>query len=187
METLRVLIVEDNPVDALCIREALEATNSTKFAISHAENLAEARERLGKEAFNVLVLDLGLPESQGIETFREVKNIAPGIPIVVMSGLDDETVAIEAVRVGAQDYLLKGKWDAEVLKRSIYYAIERHRLLSERDHIEDAEQQIETLRVLIVEDNPVDALCLTEALEGTNGTKSRNLSRGDFGRGQRAS
>ena len=171
METLRVLIVEDNPVDALCIREALEATNSTKFAISHVENLAEARERLGKEAFNVLVLDLGLPESQGIETFREVKNIAPGIPIVVMSGLDDETVAIEAVRLGAQDYLLKGKWDAEVLKRSIYYAIERHRLLSEREHSEDSGHQIETHRVLIVEDNPVDALCIKEALEGTNSTK----------------
>ena len=135
------------------------------------ENLAEAKERLGKEDFNVLVLDLGLPESQGIETFLEVKNIAPGIPIVVMSGLDDETVAIEAVRGGAQDYLLKGKWDAEVLKRSIYYAIERHRLLSERDHREDAEHQIETLRVLIVEDNPADALCLTEALEETNGRK----------------
>ena len=171
METVRVLIVEDNPVDAFCIKEALESTNSTKFEISHVENLAEAKERLGKEDFNVLVLDLGLPESQGIETFLEVKNIAPGIPIVVMSGLDDETVAIEAVRGGAQDYLLKGKWDAEVLKRSIYYAIERHRLLSERDHSEDAEHQIEALRVLIVEDNPADALCLTEALEETNGRK----------------
>ena len=171
METLRVLIVEDNPVDAFCIKEALEDPNSTKFAISHAENLAEAKERLRKEAFNILVLDLGLPESQGIETFLEVKNIAPGIPIVVMSGLDDETVAIEAVRGGAQDYLLKGKWDAEVLKRSIYYAIERHRLLSERDHSEDAEHEIETLKVLIVEDNPVDALCIKEALEDTNSTK----------------
>ena len=59
--------------------------------------------------------------------------MAPGIPIIVMSGLDDETLAIEAVRGGAQDYLLKGKWDAEVLKRSINYAIERHRLLSQRD------------------------------------------------------
>ena len=60
METLRVLIVEDNPVDALCIREALEATNSTKFAISHAENLAEARERLGKEAFNCTGVGSGI-------------------------------------------------------------------------------------------------------------------------------
>ncbi|MGO9570982.1 MAG: sigma 54-interacting transcriptional regulator [Desulfomonilaceae bacterium] len=138
METLRVLIVEDNFVDALCIKEALEATNSTSFAVSHVENLAEAKERLEKEAFNVMVLDLGLPDSQGIETFLQMKDAAPSVPIVLMSGLDDETLAVEAVRGGAQDYLLKDKWDVEVLKRSINYAIERHRLLWERRQSEDA-------------------------------------------------
>ncbi len=143
MEALRVLIVEDNPVDALCITEALEDTNGTKFAISHVETLAEGKERLGKEDFNVLVLDLGLPDSQGIETFLRMKNSAPSVPIVVMSGLDDETLAMQAVRGGAQDYLLKGKWDGEVLKRSINYAIERHRLLWERQQSEDALRQSE--------------------------------------------
>ena len=107
------------------------------------ETLAEGKERLEKEDFNVLVLDLGLPDSQGIETFLRMKNSAPSVPIVVMSGLDDETLAMQAVRGGAQDYLLKGKWDVEVLKRSINYAIERHRLLWERHQSEDALRQSE--------------------------------------------
>lgn len=143
METLKVLIVEDNPVDALCIKEALEDTNSTKYLISHVETLGEAKERFEKEEFNVLLLDLGLPDSQGLETFLGMRNSAPSVPIVVMSGLDDETLAMQAVRGGAQDYLLKGKWDAEVLKRSINYAIERHRLLWERQQSEDALRQSE--------------------------------------------
>src|SRR5271157_1962409 len=123
METTRLLLVEDNPVDALCFKETLEQAKDRKFEISHVETLADAKEHLEKESFNVLLLDLGLPDGQGIGTFLEAKNMAPGIPIIVMSGLDDETLALEAVRGGAQDYLLKGKWDAQLIVRSLHYAI----------------------------------------------------------------
>ncbi len=149
METVRLLLVEDNPVDALWIKEALQDASSSKFVICHLECLAGAKEQLEKESFNVLVLDLGLPDSQGIETFLEVKNIAPDIPIVVMSGLDDETLALEAVRGGAQDYFLKGKWDAQLIVRSLYYAIQRHQLLVTcKEATESSRRANRALRVL---------------------------------------
>jgi two-component system cell cycle sensor histidine kinase/response regulator CckA len=125
METVRLLVLEDNPVDALCLREALDEVKGTKFAITHVETLREAKELLGNGDFHTVVLDLGLPDSQGIETFLEVKNSTVDVPIVVVSGLDDENLAIEAVRQGAQDYLLKDKWDGYFLSRSISFAIER--------------------------------------------------------------
>jgi PAS domain S-box-containing protein len=125
METVRLLLVEDNPVDALRLKDALEQATGTKFAISHVETLAEAKGLFEKEDFDVVVLDLGLPDSQGLTTFTQLQNSAPTTPIVVLSGLDDETLAMEAVRKGAQDYLLKDKLDGYFLSRSINYAIER--------------------------------------------------------------
>ena len=170
METVRLLLVEDNPADTLCLKDALQEPGGTNFSISHVETLAEAKDCLQKEKFDILVLDLGLPDGQGLETFVEVRDFGAAIPIVVLSGLDDETLAIEAVRKGAQDYLLKGKWDGEVLKRAIHYAIERHRLVYERNGNEDALSQVEAIRLLVVEDNLVDALFLKEALEASKGT-----------------
>ncbi len=138
MGTVRLLLVEDNPVDALCLKEALEQSNGTKFEISHVETLAEAKEFLGTEDFDVVVLDLGLPDSQGLETFVEVRDFALATPIVVLSGLDDEILAHEAVRKGAQDYLLKDKYDGYFLSRSINYAIERHRFITDQKKVEQA-------------------------------------------------
>ncbi|MGO9116562.1 MAG: sigma 54-interacting transcriptional regulator [Desulfomonilaceae bacterium] len=129
METIRLLIVEDNPVDVLSLKESLQQAKGANFAISHVETLAEAKGFLEKEDINVVVLDLGLPDSQGLETFLEVQKSAPNVPIVVVSGLDDESLAIETVKNGAQDYLIKDKWDAELILRALHYAIQRHQLL----------------------------------------------------------
>ena len=130
MKTIRLLLVEDNPVDALCLKETMEESEGPNFAISRVETLAEAKGRLEKEEFDVLVLDLGLPDSQGLATFTQIQKSASTTPIVVLSGLDDEAMAIEALRKGAQDYLLKGQWDGPTLSRAINYAIERHRILT---------------------------------------------------------
>ena len=130
METIRLLIVEDNPVDALSLKKALQQAKGANFAISHVETLAEAKESLENGDFHVLVLDLGLPDSQGLETVLKVQKSAPDLPIVVVSGLDDESLAIETVKNGAQDYLIKDKWDAQLILRALYYAIQRHQLLS---------------------------------------------------------
>jgi PAS domain S-box-containing protein len=129
METIRLLMVEDNPVDVLSLKDALQQSKGTNFAVSHAETLAEAKGLLEKENVDVLVLDLGLPDSQGLETFMKVQKYAPNLPIVVVSGLNDESVVIETVKKGAQDYLIKDEWDAPLIVRALYYAIQRHQLL----------------------------------------------------------
>jgi two-component system, NtrC family, response regulator AtoC len=143
METIRLLIVEDNPVDVLSFKDALRQAKGRNFAISHVETLAESRECLGNGDFDVIVLDLGLPDSLGLGTFLQVRSLAPDLPIVVVSGLDDESVAIEAVKSGAQDYLIKDKWGDFMLSRSISYAIERHRLISEWKRSQDSLRQSE--------------------------------------------
>ncbi|MGO9121094.1 MAG: sigma 54-interacting transcriptional regulator [Desulfomonilaceae bacterium] len=128
MKKIRILLVEDNAVDALRLKKDLAKANQTNFTISHVETLAEATDRLQKEEFNIVVLDLALPDSRGIETLLAVKNLISDVPVMILSGLDDEALAIEAVQKGAQDYLLKGKWDGSVLARSISLAIARKRV-----------------------------------------------------------
>jgi PAS domain S-box-containing protein len=125
MKKIRILLVEDNAVDALRLKKDLAKAKQTNFTISHVETLAEAKDRLHEEEFNIVVLDLGLPDSKGIETLLQLKNLISDVPIIILSGLNDEALAIEAVRKGAQDYLLKDRCDDYLLSRSINFAIER--------------------------------------------------------------
>lgn len=144
-DKIRVLVVEDNFVDVLWVQAELAQIKTTTFEITHVKNLAEALGRLGCETFDVVLLDLGLPDSLGLDTFSEVHNSSPETPVVVASGLDDEALAIEAVRRGAQDYLVKDKWDGFRLSRAISYAIERQRLLVELKHTERSLRQSEEI------------------------------------------
>ena len=121
---MRVLLVEDNQDDALLIQEAL---SETKIKIEAAERLSAALERLSRGALDAVLLDLSLPDAQGLDTIRRVRSYAPGVPIVVLTGLDDEEAAVKAVEQGAQDYLIKGQVDGHLLVRSLRYAIQRHR------------------------------------------------------------
>jgi len=100
-----------------------------RFGIASADTLANALDQVSKEAFDVVLLDLGLPDSQGLETFLEFQRAARDVPVIVLSGLDDESLAIEAVRQGSQDYLVKDRLDTTLLSRSIVQAIERQLLL----------------------------------------------------------
>jgi len=127
METVRVLVVEDNAADALWIKETLEDIGSIRLLVAYATTVAEAKESLEREKFDALVLDLGLPDSQGLETLIQLRTAAPTTPIVVLSELDDRTLAREAMRLGAQDYLPKDKCNGFILSRSINYVIERRR------------------------------------------------------------
>lgn len=127
-ESVRVLVVDDNPGDTRLIEAMLAEEDGASFGTQTAGRLSEAIAALGRGAFDVVLLDLGLPDSQGLDTFREVRRVGGGIPVVVMTGLDDHHVALQAVREGAQDYLVKGKVDAALVARSVRYAVERHRL-----------------------------------------------------------
>ncbi len=120
-----ILLIEDNPGDRRLIQEMLgEATNVT-FNVRYAERLEEGLECLGKNGAEVILLDLGLPDSQGLETLTAVHARAPDMPIVVLTGLNDEMIGVQAINEGAQDYLIKGQVDTQLLRRTIRYAIER--------------------------------------------------------------
>ena len=125
---VKILLVEDNQGDACLIQEMLKDAPGGPFELECADRLSGGMERLATGEFDALLLDLGLPDSQGLETLGEVRTQAPALPIVVLTGLDDEVMGIEAVRRGAEDYLVKGQVDANLLARALQYSIERTRL-----------------------------------------------------------
>lgn len=125
---ITVLLIEDNPGDAGLIRVALADARGGNFALVWAERLATGIERIDNGGIDIVLLDLSLPDSAGLETLRKLQAAAPDIPVVVLTGLDDETTALNAVQAGAQDYLLKGDLESNLLGRAIRYAIERQRM-----------------------------------------------------------
>jgi len=133
-----ILLVEDNPGDARLLKEALREFNHTPpFELIHVDRLALGIERTRQERFAAVLLDLSLPDAKGLETVVRMHQEARALPIVVLTGLDDNSVALEAVRAGAQDYLIKGEIDGKLLVRSLSYAIERKRLQDETQrHLE---------------------------------------------------
>ena len=120
---IQVLLIEDTPSDALLLREALENDTLTAFTLTTAERLNSAIKILSSQAFDIILLDLGLPDSRGMETFNRIQQVAPSIPKVILSGFADEVLAMQAVQAGAQDYLVKGRFDAPALRREIRYAM----------------------------------------------------------------
>src|SRR5689334_5776616 len=131
----RVLLLEDDPGDERLLRAMLAQTPGGQFVLTRTQRLAETLDRLVELRFDVILSDLAVPDSQGLDTLSRLRERVPDLPIVVLSGEADETLAIEAVRNGAQDYLLKGQVNTMVLTRSLRYAIERKRLELERERL----------------------------------------------------
>lgn len=125
---IKILLVEDNPGDARLIREMLDEVETGSFAMEWVPRLSDGLERLSQGEIDLVLLDLGLPDSQGLDTFSQAYAHAPEIPFVLLTGLDDETLALSAVRQGAQDYLVKGETDGNALFRAIRYAAERKKV-----------------------------------------------------------
>lgn len=133
-DTLRILLIEDDPGDALLLREMLAEEKDPAFEVTHAGRLQEGLDFLSREAFDVILTDLDLPDSRRMATFTQEQSKAPGLPIIILTGsVADEMNAREAVRAGAQDYLIKGRVNGKIVSRAIVYAIERKRLLQLRD------------------------------------------------------
>lgn len=124
---IRVLLIEDNPGDGRLIQEFLGEGKDVQFDLTLVDRLSTGLTRLQRGSVDIVLLDLLLPDSQGLETFRQVRAHAPDVPVVILSGVEDDAVAIQAVREGAQDYLVKGNVKAHSLVRVIRYTIERHR------------------------------------------------------------
>ncbi|HLH73807.1 MAG TPA: PAS domain S-box protein, partial [Chloroflexota bacterium] len=125
--TLHALLVEDNPADARLLREVVAEGGTGRLRLSHEDRLSKALSRLEREQFDVVLLDLSLPDADGLDTLKRAHGHSPSVPIVVLTGLDDEGLALTAVREGAQDYLVKGTVDKNLLLRTIKYATERKR------------------------------------------------------------
>jgi len=123
-----LLVVEDNPGDARLLREMFNAHGAERTEVVHVESLRAAELHLAKHAVDIVLLDLGLPDAQGLEAVRRVHAAAPHIPLVVVSGNDDESLALHALQEGAQDYLIKGQIDTRGLMRTLRYSIERKAL-----------------------------------------------------------
>ena len=126
-DPISVLLVEDNPADARLLREAVREVEGSPIQLTHVDTLGRALTRLDQQQFDLVMLDLSLPDAEGLETLVRTHNRAPSVPIVVLTGLDDEALAIRAVREGAQDYLVKGQVTGHLLVRAMRYATERKR------------------------------------------------------------
>jgi PAS domain S-box-containing protein len=148
-QQVRVLLIEDDPEDAELIRDYLAEGTGGTVKLEWVDRLATGLERLTRGGIDVVLLDLSLPDSRGLETFEQAHRQAPDLPIVILSGLNDETQAIKALHAGAQDYLIKGDvGPSQLLKRSLRYAIERKQMLMEI-------KQINTFLDSIIENIPI--------------------------------
>src|SRR5512144_2365334 len=122
-KAIDILLVEDSPTDALLVRAILEKVHWAPFELVHVEGLGDALRELRARRFDVTVLDMGLPDSSGLEGLAQLRGAAEEMPILLLTGVNDEEIAVAAVERGAQDYLVKGTLDGEALARAIRYAI----------------------------------------------------------------
>jgi signal transduction histidine kinase len=141
-KALQILLVEDNAGDARLLREMFSTEKPGSFELTHFMRMREAMIHLAKGGVDIVLLDLGLPDAHGLDTVRRAHEVSPSVPLIVLTGLDDETLAGEAMQEGAQDYLIKGQIENRALPRALRYAIERHRMQTEADQIKKMQLQL---------------------------------------------
>src|ERR1017187_7984748 len=163
---LKILLVEDSPSDAALLQESLTQSGLERFEFTHAECWADAAKKLRQGQFDVMLLDLSLPDSTGRDTFLQARAAAPHLPIVVLTGVEDEVVSLDAVRHGIQDYLVKGQADGRQTARAIRYAIERKLL-------EEALQKIQAELEKRVEERTAELLKANRALQAEIAQRER--------------
>lgn len=134
LRTIKILLVEDSDFDVYIINDMLKNAGNidfikSTFEITRVKSLSEAQLKLNKDYFDMILLDLTLPDSIGLDTLKKINTEFPEVPIIVLTSLNDQITAINAVKNGAQDYLIKDQFDVNLLLRSIYYSIERHKML----------------------------------------------------------
>lgn len=163
-KALRVLVVDNDPGDRVLLSAYLEKPPGT-YGVSYATTLKDAIDKAKEKSLDIVLLDLGLNDSQGIDTFLQFKDAVSYIPVIVVTGLDDKAVALEAVKYGAQDYLIKGLTGSEVLSRSLHFAVERHAIVTgrEKERVErENRREVQVYR----------HLCSAAAKSGVEPTKS---------------
>lgn len=134
-QELKVLLIEDNPGDAFLIKFYLGESAEPVFHVSHAETVKSGLEYLAENSYDIILSDMNLPDSFGMDTIKTILDNYPGNLVMVLTGLSDEEVGLETVRYGAQDFLVKGKFDGKVLVSSVMFAFERFKLNKQIDSV----------------------------------------------------
>ncbi len=154
-KSISLLLIEDNPADANYLRALLAENRRVDIRITRASRVSEGLELIKKGGFDVVLSDLHLPDCSGMETLQRVRQADPNLPIIMLTGLDDDSFAVAAVQAGVQDYLVKADVDAGIVVRAIRYAIERKKLENAHYH---AVEELGLLRGLL----PVCPVCRRE-------------------------
>jgi len=173
---LQVLLVEDNSGDARLLREMFSKEKTGSLELTHVLHLGEALSLLSKGGFDIVLLDMGLPDGHGLDTVRRARAAAPGVPLIVLTGLDDEALAAEAMKEGAQDYLIKGEIENRALPRALRHSIERQRMQLASDVIH-AEVGARTRELKEVNSQLRAEIIARDAAESELRTNIRHLSR----------
>jgi signal transduction histidine kinase len=140
-DAIQVLLVEDNAGDARLLREMFSKEKTGSFVLTHLLRMSEGVDHLAKGGVDIILLDLGLPDGHGLDTVRRAHAVAPGVPVIVLTGLEDETLAAAAMAEGAQDYLIKGQIENRALPRALRHAIERYRMQRETELLRNNQMQ----------------------------------------------
>ncbi|MEK7225926.1 MAG: PAS domain S-box protein, partial [Bacteroidota bacterium] len=163
---LRILIVEDSPGDQFFVTELLKASVLKIQLLRIADTLAKAIDFLDKEEFDIILLDLMLPDSSGIDTFKNIKEPAGTTPVVILSGVTDTSIAVEAIIQGAQDYHIKGEVDEKILTRAILYSIERKRNTEEVQVYDDPYITVKRAKLDLIQSEEIIRQIMHGALDG---------------------
>ena len=138
---VQVLLVEDNAEDAQLLRQMF-GRDKEGFVLTHLTRMGEAEARLAQGGVDIVLLDMGLPDGHGLDTLRRARAAAPGVAMIVLTGLEDEVLAAEAIQGGAQDYVIKGQIENRALPRALRYAIERQRMQEEAEVLRTHQLQV---------------------------------------------
>ncbi|MGQ0810207.1 MAG: diguanylate cyclase domain-containing protein [Nitrospiraceae bacterium] len=174
---IRVLQVEDDSTDAHLTQDILAEWSVEEFQIVHVTTLAQGLALLSRERFDAVLLDLSLPDTYGLPTVKQVQATSPAIPIVVLTGVDDQTVALQAVQHGAQDYLVKGQGRPELLARSIRYAIERKRSEERLTYLAQYDQLTGLVNRTLCRDRLIQAMARSKRMQQSLGLMLLDLDR----------
>jgi len=174
---IKILLVEDNDVDAHLTQDILAEWSIEQFDVTHVTHLSEALTHLARARFDAVLLDLSLPDGHGLSTLRQMQAANPTIAIIVLSGFSDQTLALQAVQNGAQDYLVKGQGQPELLARSIRYAIERKRAEERLTYLAQYDQLTGLVNRTLFRDRLVQAMARSKRLQQPLGLMLLDLDR----------
>ena len=174
---LKILLVEDNDADAHLTQDILAEWSIEQFDVVHVARLSEAFIQLARTKFDAILLDLSLPDGYGLLTLRQIQAASPTIPIIVLSGFSDQSLAVEAVQNGAQDYLVKGQGQPELLARAIRYAIERKRAEERLTHLAQYDQLTGLVNRTLFRDRLIHAMARSKRLQQSMGLMLLDLDR----------